>query len=192
MSYPENSLAQRFLKNDPEAVGEVMRWISTALTAPRFWALRREWSDLLQETLLRTIQSLRSGHFDSSRDFRVYVQGITRIVCLQALGKQAESARRESHGEVPDTGAADSPSAMVDRQLARRVLDLASEECRDLFRLYYLEGKDYLEIASGAGIPVGTVKSRLFRCLESASEALSSTGAPSRARRRSASLSRSI
>jgi RNA polymerase sigma factor (sigma-70 family) len=188
--YPENSLAQRFLKNDPEAVGQVMRWISTALTAPRFWALRREWSDLMQETLLRTTQSLRSGHFDSSRDFRVYVQGITRIVCLQALGEQMESARRELHGEMPEAGTGVSASEMVDRQLARRVLDLASEECRDLFRLYYLEGKDYLEIASGAGVPVGTVKSRLFRCLESAFEALSSTGARSRTRRRSESLSR--
>jgi RNA polymerase sigma-70 factor (ECF subfamily) len=192
VSYPENSLAHRFLNDDQEAVGEVMRWISTALTTPRFWFLRREWSDLMQETLLRTIQSLRSGHFDSSRDFRVYVQGIARIVCLQAFEKQADSARREFHGEVPEAGAAVSASAMVDRQLVRRVLDLASEDCRDLFRLYYLEGKDYLEIASAAGVPVGTVKSRLFRCLESAFEALSSTRARSRTRRGSESLSRSI
>jgi RNA polymerase sigma-70 factor (ECF subfamily) len=170
VSYPENSLAHRFLKNDPEAVGQVIRWISTALTAPRFWSLRPEWSDLLQETFLRTTQSLRSGHFDSSRDFRVYVQGISRIVCLQALGEQAESARREFDGEVPEAGTTAPASSMVDRQLARRVLDLASQECRELFRLYYLEGKDYQEIASAAGVPVGTVKSRLFRCLESAFE----------------------
>jgi RNA polymerase sigma factor (sigma-70 family) len=191
VSYPETALAQRFLKNDPEAVGQVIRWISLALTAPRFWNLRREWSDLMQETLLRTVQSLRSGHFDSSRDLRVYVQGISRIVCLEALGKQAESALREFHGEAPEAGAAVAPAPMVDRQMARRVLDLASPECRDLFRLYYLEGKDYQEIATAAGIPVGTVKSRLFRCLESAFEAISSTGARSRTRRGSETVSRS-
>jgi RNA polymerase sigma-70 factor (ECF subfamily) len=182
VSNPESSLAQSFLNNDPDAVGQVIRWIATALAVPRFWNLRREWSDLMQETLLRTTRSLRSGHYDPSRDFRVYVQGIARIVCLEAFGKQVQSARHEFHGEVPETGTAVLTTNMVDRQLIRRVLDLASEECREIFRLYYLEGKDYQEIASAAGIPVGTVKSRLFRCLECAFQALSPTGARSRAR----------
>ncbi len=182
MPYPENSLPQRFLRNDPEVVGQVMRWISTALTAPRFWMLRREWPDLMQEILLRTTRSLQSGHFDPSRDLRVYVQGICRIVCVEAVAKQAESVLRERH-EIPEAGAASAaPERMIDRQMARRVLDLASEDCRELFRLYYLEGKDYQEIASATGVPVGTVKSRLFRCLESAFEALAPPGGRFRSR----------
>ena len=182
MPYPENSLPHRFLRNDPEAVGQVMRWISAALTTPRFWLLRREWPDLMQEILLRTIKSLQSGHFDPSRDLRVYVQGICRIVCVEAVAKQSESAKREHHGDTPESPVATAaPEELIDRQLTRRVLELASEECRELFRLYYLEGKDYQEIASIMGTPVGTVKSRLFRCLESAFEAL----APPRGRFRS-------
>lgn len=184
MPYPENSLPHRFLRNDPEAVGQVMRWISGALTAPRFWMLRREWPDLMQEILLRTIKSLQSGHFDPARDLRVYVQGICRIVCIEAVAKQAESVLRERHEEIPEAGAgAAAPQELVDRQLARRVLEMASEECRELFRLYYLEGKDYQEIASATGAPVGTVKSRLFRCLESAFEALAPAGGRFRTRK---------
>jgi len=181
--YPENSLAERFLRNDPEVVGQVMRWISAALTAPRFWMLRQEWPDLMQEILLRAIKSLRSGHFDPSRDLRVYVQGICRIVCLEAVADQAESTKHEHHGDGPGAAAATAaPEPLIDRQMARRVLDLASEECRELFRLYYLEGKDYQEIAAVAGLPVGTVKSRLFRCLESAFVALSPPGGRFRSR----------
>lgn len=160
-----------------------MRWISAALTTPRFWSLRREWPDLMQEVLLRTTQSLRRGHFDAARDFRVYVQGVCRIVCLQSIDDQMAS-KRELHDEVPEAATAlPASQEAVDRQMARRVLELASEECRELFRLYYLEGKDYQEIASGAGVPVGTVKSRLFRCLESAFEAIASADGRLRAHR---------
>jgi len=160
-----------------------MRWISTALTTPRFWMLRREWPDLMQEILLRVTRSLRSGHFDPARDLRVYMQGICRIVCLEAVGEQAEEKKREISGDIPDPGEATTTAGqMIDRQMARCVLDLASEECRELFRLYYLEGKDYQEIASATGVPVGTVKSRLFRCLESAFVALSPPGGRFRSR----------
>jgi len=170
--YPENSLPGLFLQNDPETFGQVLRWISAALTTPRFWSLRQEWPDLMQETLARMVESLRSERFDPSRDMRVYVQGIVRIVCLQAMTERAESAK----AAIPDgiLGGSDPASVVLNQQLVRRVLEMASEECRELFRLYYLEGRDYQEIAAHDGVPVGTVKSRLFRCLEGAFHALTS------------------
>ena len=67
---------------------------------------------------------------------------------------------------------ADAESEVIDRQLVRRVLDLASEECRELIRAYFYEARNYEEIAGVHGVPVGTVKSRLFRCLESAHQSL--------------------
>ena len=183
MPYPENSLARRFLESEPEALGQVIRWISAGLTVPRFWILRREWPDLMQEVLARTLESLRHERFNPSRDFRVYVQGIARIVCLQALGEQATALKREVAADRADGGAVDPTARVIRRQLVRRVLELASEECRELFRLYYLEGRDYGEIAVAAGIPIGTVKSRLFRCLESAHHALASSEWRSRVER---------
>ncbi|MCI0657541.1 MAG: hypothetical protein L0170_10790, partial [Acidobacteria bacterium] len=85
MPYSEHSVARRLLENDPEALGLVIRWISTALASPRFWLLRHEWPDLVQEVLSRVVESLRRERFDDSRDLRVYVQGIARFACLQAL-----------------------------------------------------------------------------------------------------------
>ena len=171
MPYAENSVARRLMENDPEALGLVIRWISTALASPRFWLLRGEWPDLLQDVLARVVESLRSERFDASRDLRVYVQGIARFACLQALGDRSEPVNRANPGDLPETGLPDPVKRLIDLQLVRRVLDLASEDCRELFRSYYFDGLSYEEIAVSLGIPVGTVKSRLFRCLESASQA---------------------
>ncbi|MCI0407032.1 MAG: sigma-70 family RNA polymerase sigma factor [Acidobacteria bacterium] len=172
MPYSEHSVARRLLNNDSEALGQVIRWISMALASPRFWHLRREWPDLVQEVLARVVESLRRERFDDSRDLRVYVQGIARFACLQALAKQMESANRGNPGESPQTGAPDPVKRLIDFQRVRRVLDLASEDCQELFRLYYFDAQNYEEIATSMGIPVGTVKSRLYRCLESAHQAL--------------------
>ncbi|MCI0656634.1 MAG: hypothetical protein L0170_06130, partial [Acidobacteria bacterium] len=102
--------------------------------------------------------------------------GIARFACLQALGKQLESAGRGIPAEAAETGSPDPVRRLIDFQLVRRVLDLASEDCRELFRLYYFDAQSYEEIAASMEIPVGTVKSRLFRCLESAHQALGLEG----------------
>ena len=57
-------------------------------------------------------------------------------------------------------------------------LDLASGECRDLMRSYFYAEESYAEISARRQLPVGTVKSRLFRCLKSAHRALSAAGSP--------------
>ncbi len=177
MPYPKDSLACRLLADDPEALGQVIRWISLTLTSPKFWVLRREWPDLVQEVLTRVVETLRLERFDASRDFRVYVQGIARFVGLQTLSRRPQGESSDDPGALPD-GAADNPEAhAIDRQLARRILDLCSEECREMFRLHFFEVRSHQEIAAILGIPVGTVKSRLFRCLEAAHHDISRASA---------------
>jgi RNA polymerase sigma factor (sigma-70 family) len=172
LAYHEHSTARRLLENEPQALSEVIHWISTTLTSPRFWSLREEWPDLVQEALARVVESLQEGRFDASRDFRVYVQGIVRHVSLQALARLVNSSRMPEGFPAPQRHPVDPEGAAISRQLVRRVLDLASEECRELMRLYFLETRSYEEIAGSCALPVGTIKSRLFRCLESAHEAL--------------------
>src|SRR5262249_47410454 len=70
MPYPKDSLAGRLLADDPVALGQVIRWISLTLTSPKFWVLRRDWPDLVQEVLTRVVETLRLERFDASRNFR--------------------------------------------------------------------------------------------------------------------------
>lgn len=172
MPYDEGSLEAHFLAGEKAAVGRVGRWIAQVLTAPSFWRLRAEWQDLHQEALARTLQSLRSGRYDASRDFRVYVQGIARHTALHRLREPSfgnPDPRGREEGKDPED---DAEGSLILRQLVRRVLDMASDECRELIRAYFLEERGYADIASAMGLPLGTVKSRLFRCLEGLHQAI--------------------
>ncbi len=55
---------------------------------------------------------------------------------------------------------------IIESQLARQVLEAASDECRSLITRYFMREWRYQEIAEELSLPVGTVKSRLFRCME--------------------------
>jgi RNA polymerase sigma factor (sigma-70 family) len=168
--YPAGSPARLLLDEDPDVLGRVVRWTSVILTSPRFWSLRPDWPDLTQEVLSRLVASLKEGRYDSSRDFHAYVSGIAVHTAQQAL---EGSARRRDHVSTDETEIArDDGAAAGDevamRQAVRRILDEASEDCRALMRAYFLEEKDYEAIAADLGIPIGTVKSRLSRCLDCA------------------------
>src|SRR5262245_58758653 len=159
MKYRDHDLARGVLEGNEEAVGLVIRWISQVVTWPRFWSLRQERSDLVQETLARVIASLKNGQFDPSRDLHAYVQGIARHTAQQAV---EAALRRRGHGggdsdagEVTLWASAGPPLAesVAQQELVRRVLDGASEECSLLMRLYFLEGKRYEEIAAELVVP---------------------------------------
>ena len=172
MITPDGDLEARLLAGEVEAVDRVSRWISAVLTMPRFWRLRREWRDLHQETMASLIKSLRGESFDATRDFRAYVQGITRHVVSQRYRKlRAERGSLQENPEPVDT--TDPERQVTLHQLIRRVLEMASEDCREIIVDFFLHQNSYEEIAEEQGVPVGTVKSRLFRCLESAYWAVS-------------------
>jgi RNA polymerase sigma factor (sigma-70 family) len=171
LSYTEGSIERRILENDPEALGQVFRWIASALTSPRFWGLRSEWPDLHQEVVTRVVESLRHGRFDASREFYSYVQGVARYTALQALAARPRRSSNDVEGLLAEKSLTPEERT-ANRQLVRRVLDRASEECRELIRAYFFEERSYAEIADSLVLPVGTVKSRLFRCLESARQSI--------------------
>ena len=174
MRYPEHSSAYGVLKGDPEAIGLVIRWISIVLTWPRFWSLKPDWPDLVQESLTRVVESLKQGRYDPSKDFHFYVLGIARHTAVRAVREKLRARKRSDDASVEGLATSNGPSfteSLEIRQVVRRVMDQASEECRLLMRLYFLEEKGYQEIAQELLLPTGTVKSRLFRCLEGAQKA---------------------
>jgi len=181
MKYRDHDLARGVLEGDEEAIGLVIRWIAQVLTWPRFWSLREERSDLLQESLARVITTLKNGQYDPSKELHPYVQGIARHTAQQAIdaarrrpGRDADGPDGSHDSDVALWASADPPLAdsVAQRELVRRVLDEASEECSLLMRLYFLEGKSYEEIGRELVVPVGTVKSRLSRCLDAAQRSL--------------------
>lgn len=158
------------LAGKPEAVGLVARWIAQALVSPRLWRLRAEWQDLHQEVLTQVVASLKRGNFDPSQDFKTYVQTIARYSAWRALAVQRASARFP-----PPDGPRPAPAAdetLQSRQLVRWVLDQSTQECRQVILAYFFRQDSYADISRALGIPLGTVKSRLSRCLRKAARIL--------------------
>jgi len=172
LTYPKDSLAGRLLAGDRIVVGMAIRWIAVVLAMPRFWTLRDERDDLHQEIMMRVLQSLRRGLFDASRELHTYVQAVARNAALEAQRTRAE---RRTRLTVVDCLPARTPAleeSVALTQMARAVLDAAPEECRRLIQSYFFRDQSYEEIAATTGWPIGTVKSRLARCLGRAARRL--------------------
>ncbi len=168
--YRPDSVEGRFLAGKSEAVAEVGRWVAQVLAAPTFWSLRPEWNDLHQEVLGRIVESLRRRRFDREKDFRTYVQGIARFAGFKAIGRHVqEASETELDPDMPEPAGGedqDPEQRIIESQLARQVLEASSDECRSLITRYFMRERRYQEIAEELRLPVGTVKSRLFRCME--------------------------
>jgi RNA polymerase sigma factor (sigma-70 family) len=170
VKYAPDSIEGRFLAGEPEAVGTVSRWIASVLTDLRHWGLWSEWADLHQDVLAGVLSSLRDGRFDPRRDLRSYVMAIARFTIRHSVRQRP---RRPAATLLVSEGrsgtAVTSPESAALRGLAvRHALAELPQVCRELIEAYFFEQRDAEEIAAAQNIPVGTVKSRLFRCLEHA------------------------
>jgi RNA polymerase sigma factor (sigma-70 family) len=123
--------------------------------------------DLVQEAYLRAFKSFDSFH---GGDGRGWILAIVRNTCYSWLQQNRNQELAQVFDEEVHTvveGHSRSPEAMLlrnaDAQLLRDALEKLPVEFREILVLRELEGMSYREIADLAGIPVGTVMSRLAR-----------------------------
>lgn len=126
--------------------------------------------------------------FDSFRggDARPWLLGIVRNACFTWLGERGRDPL--PFDEMRDSGEPDcdpesthpSPQHLLERKLERAQVNAAIATLPPLFRevliLRELEELSYEAIAEVAGIPVGTVMSRLSRARAMLRAALAATG----------------
>lgn len=132
--------------------------------------------DLAQAAFIRAYQALHT-----LRDGRLYLKFVYRILVNLVRDRARSEQRRPLVGwldlfrsgdpgdgepEAMSEGRLD-PSSIVEhdefqRQLAARISDLPLE-FREALVLHHMEGLDIREIAGIAGVPEGTVKSRIAR-----------------------------
>ena len=121
--------------------------------------------DVAQEALLKAYRN-----FERLRDRARFRGWLVRIVFRMALDRWRSVKRREKRempGEQPEHGAAGpSVEELVASSEFQARLERAMEELPEKFRLVVLlagiEGYTLEEVSGMLGIPMGTVKSRLF------------------------------
>ncbi|PRX98052.1 sigma-70 family RNA polymerase sigma factor [Allonocardiopsis opalescens] len=133
--------------------------------------------DLTQETYLRAIRSLPG--FAGRAPVRSWLRSIARHTVVDQY--RAASARPRTVGvedweAVTPLGRA-APSAFDEEYALLDLLATVAEPRRSAFVLTQLEGFSYAEAARMAGVPVGTVRSRVARAREDLAAALRSAEA---------------
>jgi RNA polymerase sigma-70 factor (ECF subfamily) len=112
--------------------------------------------DLTQETYLRAFRALPG--FEGRSTARTWLFGIARRVCADHI-RATVRRRRADASPVPRTGTVDPAAAAGAADLLARL----SADRREAFVLTQLVGLSYDEAAHVAGVPIGTIRSRVAR-----------------------------
>lgn len=136
--------------------------------------------DIVQDTFVKVFKSLE--RFRSESDLSTWIyriavntwknrvrsekrRGLWKMFSLEGLGQDEEKIAREIPADEPAMG-----SRLEDQEkegvLQKALLELEAEE-RTILVLRDVEEKSYEEIAKALELPLGTVKSKLFRARES-------------------------
>jgi RNA polymerase sigma-70 factor (ECF subfamily) len=154
-------LIQHSLNGDLEAWGEIVGRYKEAVFAVTLSILRNyaDAEDATQDAFIRAFENLRQ--YDLSRKFSTWLLTVAANVAKNALRKR----RREREPPLPEMDGDPSEEVQADLRLqaVRRAVGELPEPYRAPVVLYYWHELPLEEIGQILGLPVGTVKTRLFR-----------------------------
>ena len=130
-----------------------------------------------QDALVRIWKGL--GGFREEAKLSTWIYAITRNACLTAVGRvgpkhvslEEPAALREAEARGGGWIRDRSPEAAD-------LLDRLPAKYRQVATLFYMQEKSYDEVALMLGLPVGTVKTYLFRARKSLAEAMARERTP--------------
>jgi len=125
--------------------------------------------DICQEVFIKVYQNLAGFHFESK--LSTWVAQIAYNACINHLEKKRllllDDLRQEENALEQYPSDAATPAHYTERQyIATRLrseIDMLPVHFRTVVTMYHLDEMSYEEIAEATGMPLGTVKSYLFR-----------------------------
>jgi RNA polymerase sigma-70 factor, ECF subfamily len=123
--------------------------------------------DMAQEVFLRIWKGLPG--YTGQASLSTWVYTICRNTCLTELGKRANRPTVSLHDPVFEHALESIPSFQsADRETGvemdvTHLLSQLPEKYREVITLFYLEQKSYEEVSALLAMPLGTVKTFLFR-----------------------------
>lgn len=162
-SLSDLELVNQTKSGDPEAFSELVRRHQHIIynVAYRFMREPALAEDMAQEAFVKAYRLLKGFRGDCS--FSTWMYRVTCSVCLTELG------RRKRRGEVElqphhDQENAIHPNTNFDMpEHIRRCVQMLPDRYATIVTLYYLKGVNYEEIAQVMDVPMGTLKTWMFR-----------------------------
>jgi RNA polymerase sigma-70 factor (ECF subfamily) len=165
LSRPEKRFAEAVLPH-LDAAYNLARWIMRD---------NAEAEDMVQEACLRALRFI--GGFRGG-DGRLWLLKIVRNACYSRLAanrKHAQETAFDDDLHSPAAAASDAETLLLrsrDADAINRALEGLPTEFREVIVMREMEGLSYKAIADLAGVPIGTVMSRLARARRRMQQAL--------------------
>ncbi len=173
MKTTDSEIIQRVIEGDQRAYAELVdRHKDRAMTlAVRMLKNRSEAEEALQDAFVRAYRALPS--FERKSSFSTWFYRIVFNVCSSALNKRGnhnlllidEQNDDEMKIEIPS--ADDEPDIELESkefsEIVRREISIMEESYSSILTMFFLQEMSYDEIIAVTGLPLGTVKNRLFR-----------------------------
>ena len=124
-----------------------------------------EAKDLLQDTLYKAM--LYREKFVDASNLKAWLYTIMKNTFINNYRRSIKTKEIVDSSKdlyllnLPQPGAHDNPISKISQKDVQRLIDSLDEEFRLPFQLYF-DGFKYKEIADEMGLPIGTVKSRIF------------------------------
>ncbi len=159
----DTALVTRAREGDVDAFEELVRIHLGAVYghALRFFGSPDPAEDVVQEVFIKVFRSI--GSFDGASAFSTWLYRITRNTCLDALRSAKHRPQPIDPADVPLVRSGDLADEVVLSASVEAAVAQLPQEDRDALNAVTLFGLSYAEAAEIIGVPVGTVKSRVFR-----------------------------
>jgi len=185
METEEAQIASGLRRRDPEVLDALIEQYQHRLLRYLAHMTRNQATaeDLFQETWIRVLEK---GHqYDGKSRFATWLMTIAHNVAIDHLRKKAPASldeMRDTEDAVPFEPMANGPSpfeqaaASEDRARIEAALEQVSPIFREVLVLRFQEQMKLEEIAKLVGIPLATVKTRLYRGVMALRPALGNHG----------------
>ncbi|MDQ2680136.1 MAG: sigma-70 family RNA polymerase sigma factor, partial [Candidatus Eremiobacteraeota bacterium] len=166
-SVEDQVLVMRTLAGQSEAFGILVERYDRAVYHLAYRTMRdgEEARDVAQEAFFKAFRSLRT--FKPGAKFSTWIFSITYHACCDRLARRKRYSNEEFPERADSTPGPESQAIAGDEAFRlRAAIDALPEKYRTVITLYHLQGKQYDEIAAVLKLPIGTVKTHLFRAKE--------------------------
>ncbi len=170
-------LVHRTLEGDLRAFTELVERYKDAIynLGYRMLRQREDAEDIAQEVFLHVYRSL--DRFDQTQRFSPWIYRIASNLCLDKLRKNRNptisldaplAEDRELYRQIPDgaRGPLELTEEAETKKEIQRAIDALPEKYRMIVIMRHTQDLAYEEIAESLELPLGTVKTRLFRARE--------------------------
>jgi RNA polymerase sigma-70 factor, ECF subfamily len=163
----DDELVATTLRGNQEAFATLVERYDRAVYHLAYRTLRdmEDARDATQEAFFKAFRSLRT--FRPGSRFSTWIFAIAYHACCDRLNRR----KRYTGEELPDRadpapGPEQQAIALDEAVRLRAAIEALPEKYRTVITLYHLQGRQYEEIATVLGLPMGTVKTHLFRAKE--------------------------